>query len=114
MSACGRVRAKLGAYLRGQLDERGKQEVESHCAACLPCASALKAQRVLVEAVIPLGRSLEPAPAKLRDALGVCMDCMDNPSRAICRRLKHRLRLAAGPASGVSFASEENSHGIEH
>ena len=113
MSACGRVRAKLGAYLRGQLDERGKREVESHCSACLPCASALKAQRVLVEAVIPLGRSTEPAPAKLREALGVCMDCMDDPSRAICRRLKHRLRLAAGPVSGVSFASEENSHGIE-
>jgi|GEM_PF-1613897 anti-sigma factor RsiW len=113
MTSCGRVRAKLGAYLRGQLDERGKREVESHCSACLPCASALRAQRILVEALIPLGRSNEPAPAKLRDALGVCMDCMDDPGRAICRRLKHRLRLAPRPVSGVSFASEEKSHGIE-
>jgi hypothetical protein len=87
----------LAGRVKGSLSDK----LEGHYGSCLACARALKAQRALKLAVQE--RFFRPvvAPGHLRESIGLCLRCMEDPGRTSCPRLKLRFRLVKTAIDGV-------------
>lgn len=86
-------------FLDGRLTGETSAEFREHLASCLVCRRSLKNRRLLREAVAGSLEESPRAPEALRNAIRLCLDCMDNPGRVACPRLRFRPRLVE-PLSG--------------
>ncbi len=98
---CDKVRRLAARYLGERLAARTRRRVEEHVKACLPCTRHVRAQRALRDSVKASKPALPPPPGGLRDSIHGCMNCMDNPGRTACPRLRRRLSLVLFPLPGV-------------
>jgi len=99
---CLTVRRLAARYLGNRLALRTRRRLEEHVGACLPCARFVRARRKLRDAVDCEMPRTAPIPGTLRDSIRVCMNCMDDPGRTVCPRLRRRLlRLVPAALPGV-------------
>jgi hypothetical protein len=82
-----------GPYLAGRVEGSLSEKLDGHYRSCVACAKALKAQRVLKLAIQARFSRPAAAPGPLRESIGLCLRCMENPGRTSCPRLKLRFRL---------------------
>ena len=90
---CRTFRSLIPRYLSGHLEEGPKEAFQSHEASCLLCHRTLKSRRSLRESVSSGVLENRPAPEELKGSIRVCMECMDNPGRLVCPRLRFKMRL---------------------
>ena len=90
---CARAMRLASKYLEGGLGARTKDEFEKHLLCCLPCTRAFRALKTLHQAVDPRARERKRAPFELERSIKVCVECIENPGRGVCPRLRYRLRL---------------------
>jgi anti-sigma factor RsiW len=93
------------AYLDEQLDGDQRDTLEEHVSRCFGCLGfLLKAKRKreafnrAVKDTLGEGRT---APAKLREEVKVCLNCLTAPGSVRCPRLKLSLRLVPAPPKDV-------------
>ena len=98
---CAKAQGFFGRYLRGELGAKTRKGIERHLSTCLPCTSAFKIAEIIHRAVSPCAAQGKRAPKALRDSIRVCVACMEDPGRAVCPRLRFKLRLVRQPADDV-------------
>lgn len=94
---CTSVRRHCARYLAGRMSAAARRRFEVHVEACLPCRRAVLSRRALVEALRSVPPVTAAVPEGLRDSIQGCMNCMDDPGRTVCPRLRRRLSLVPFP-----------------
>lgn len=95
---CKRAMSLAVPYLAGRVAGPLRAGLKAHYGSCLNCARSvrsLKALRATVQASFPHSKR---APSDLEASIALCIRCMEDPSRTVCPRLRHRLRFAPDPA----------------
>ena len=95
---CMRVRALIPMLMAGRLEEGRREEILGHLAGCLPCRKVYAMQKTIHASVFSVYEENKPAPSHLKESIRVCMDCMEDPGRRVCPRLRFKLRLVPGVA----------------
>lgn len=105
---CARAMRLASKYLAGGLGGRTRGEFENHLHCCLPCTRAFKSLKTLHLSVDPRIRERRRAPFELEHSIKVCVECIENPGRRVCPRLRYRLRLVNPGCEGVSLVGLES------
>jgi predicted anti-sigma-YlaC factor YlaD len=99
---CSAVRRHCGRFLADRMGAAARRRFEKHIDECLSCRHAVRARRALAEAVRGVSLPAKALPDGLRDAIQGCMNCMDDPGRTVCPRLRRRLNLVPFPPAAVT------------
>ncbi len=94
---CIRVRALLPLVVADRLQGSRLQEVQEHLSFCLPCRRVYDARKRLHGSVSTSISGTKPAPGQLKESIRTCMDCMDNPGKRVCPRIRFKVRLVPPP-----------------
>lgn len=99
---CEQLRAKLDAYMDGELTPAELTALEAHTETCADCARELKAASLMREALAALGDEVNvPLPLQASWRRAVREEAARNARRAKGRRL---LRIAYGAAAALMLA----------
>ena len=103
--SCKPFRVGMAAYLDEQLDTAQREALEGHISRCFGCLGFLLRARRRREAfnrvVKDTLREGRAAPAKLRDDVKICLNCLTIPGSVRCPRLKAYLRLVPAPPKAL-------------
>jgi hypothetical protein len=94
---CVRVRALLPLVVADRIKGNRLQKIREHLSFCLPCRRAYEARRRLHSSVSTSLSGSKAAPGQLKESIRACMDCMDNPGKRVCPRLRFKVRLVTPP-----------------
>ena len=98
---CIRVRALLPLVVADRLQGSRLEKVQEHLSFCLPCRRVYEARKRLHSSVSTSISGTKAAPGQLKDSIRACMDCMENPRKRVCPRLRFKVRLVPPPAGDL-------------
>lgn len=81
-AACAAVRARISAYLDGEIGAARCAEIDRHCRACPQCASIVEGLRRTIGLCREAGKAPLPAPVRTRARQSV-RRLLANPGRRL-------------------------------